>query len=74
MTCRIAINMAKRGAAGALSVPAWLEEESDSSSHMADAVILQRNNLGSSDATGLWRVTEIALSVFAVLIRRASHV
>jgi hypothetical protein len=75
MTCRIAINMAKPGAAGALSVPAWLKEETDSSSHVADAVISQRNNQGSSaGATGLWRVTSIALSVFAVLLGRASHV
>jgi hypothetical protein len=74
MTCRIAINMAKQGAAGGLSVPAWVEEETDSSSHAADAVISQRNNQGSSaGATGLRRVTTIALSVFAVLIGRASH-
>ncbi len=70
MTCRIAVNMAKRAAIGAVSVPAasW-EEETDSSSHATDfTLISQRNSQrNSAGARGLWRATAIAFSVFVVL-------
>jgi hypothetical protein len=69
MSCRVALNMAKRAAAGAVSVPAALsEEETDSSSHATDFTpISQRNSQRGSGATGLGRATAIAFSVFAVL-------
>ena len=64
MTCRIAVNMAKRAAAGTVSVPAtsW-EEETDSSSHATDF----RSQRSSAGARGPWRATAVAFSVFAVL-------
>jgi hypothetical protein len=66
MSCRVALNMAKRAAAGAVSVPAALsEEETDSSTDFTP--ISQRNSQRGSGATGLGRVTAIAFSVFAVL-------
>jgi hypothetical protein len=69
MSCRLAVNMAKRAAAGAMSVSAWSEEETDSPSHATDrTLIAQRNSQHSSaGAMGLGRVTAIAFSVFAVL-------
>jgi hypothetical protein len=70
MTCRIAVNMAKRAATGAVSVPAtsW-EEETDGSSHATDfSLISQRKSQRSSaGARGPWRATAVAFSVFAVL-------
>jgi hypothetical protein len=61
--------MAKRAAAGAVSVPVWSEEETDSPSHATDPTLISQRNgqRSSAGAMGLWRVTAIAFSVFVVL-------
>ncbi len=61
--------MTKRAAAGAVSVPVWSEEESDSPSHVMDLTLISQRNSQSSSvgAMGLWRVTAIAFFVFVVL-------
>jgi hypothetical protein len=73
MSCRISVNMAKRAAAGAMSMSVWSGEETDNPVHPADrALVSQRNNQRSWGGTitlryDLGRVTAVAFSVFAAL-------
>jgi hypothetical protein len=73
MSCRIAVNMAKRAAAGAMSMPVWSDEETGSPLYAADRSLTsrRRNQHKSGGAVvlryDLGRVTAIAFSVFVAL-------
>src|SRR5262249_6433125 len=73
MSCRIAVNMAKRAAAGAMSVPVWPNEETESPFPAANLAPISRSNgkLASRRTTtlryDLGRVIAVAFAVFAAL-------
>jgi len=63
MSCRIAVNMAKRAAAGAISISVSLDEEIDSSFHAADLTPISPRKKQHS----LRRAVVIAFCAFAAL-------
>jgi hypothetical protein len=73
MSCRIAVNMAKRAAAGAVSVSVWSDDEADSPFHAANFALISRSNRqhASRKTTtlryDLVRVIAAGFSVFAAL-------
>jgi hypothetical protein len=73
MSCRIAVNMAKRAAAGAISVSVWPDEETDSPFRGTEPAPVSRiNSRYTSRKTitlkyDLARIIAVALIAFAAL-------
>ena len=73
MSCRVAVNMAKRAAAGAISVSVWSDEETDSPFHGADLAPvsrIKRQHTSRKSITlkyNLAPVIAVALILFAAL-------
>jgi hypothetical protein len=72
MSCRIAVNMAKRAAAGATSMSVWSDEKTVSRFHVPAVALVPRLNRQHASQTialryDLGRVTAMAFAVFAAL-------
>jgi len=73
MSCRIAVNMAKRAAAGAISGPVWPNEESESPFRAANLALISRSNRQHASRrttrlrNDLGRIVAVAFSVFTAL-------
>jgi hypothetical protein len=67
----MAVNMAKRAAAGAMITSVWSEDETDHPTHANDCVPISRRKRGSNGAIALrynpGRLFAMALSIFVAL-------